>query len=315
MTMRKLAELAGVSVSTVSKAFSGSKEVSAQQRKHIFELAKENGCFEKYYKALPGKPVIAVISPEYQSVYYAHQFALLEREIRARGAMMLAGCYNFDTEELRELYDYYAQHVKVDGMILYRDIPNAHPAVPTVVIGKSTKADSITISWEGPIAQMLDLLGKNGHKEIAYIGEKNTATKRRVFEAEMKKRGLVPQIVETSVRFEAAGYEMMQKLLSQPEPPTAVLAAYDAIAVGAMKAVYEHGLGIPGDISIVGMDDVKHNPYFDVPLASVTSYNEDLCEIAVDLLFERMRNRDAKRKHVRVSAELVCRGSVGKVKK
>ena len=228
---------------------------------------------------------------------------------------MLTGCCNFDENELDELYDYFTQHIKVDGIISYKASKRCDSTVPMVIIGKGAKFDSITLSWNRPIAQMLDLLEANGHKEIAYIGENYTRTKRQAFETEMKKRGLLPQIAETSERFEAAGYEMMQKLLAQPKPPTAVLAAYDAIAVGAMKAVYEHGLGIPGDISMVGMDDVKHNPYFDVPLTSVTSYNEDLCEIAVELLFDRMQNKNAKKKHIRVSAELVSRGSVGKVKR
>ena len=70
MTMKILAKLSGVSVSTVSKAFSGSKEISAHQREHIFQTAKENGCYEKYYKPRFEKPVIAVICPEFQSGYY-----------------------------------------------------------------------------------------------------------------------------------------------------------------------------------------------------------------------------------------------------
>lgn len=315
MTMRQLAELAGVSVSTISKAFRCSREVSEQQREHIFRIARENDCFEKYYKVPIDKPVIGIVAVEFQSAYYAEQLSVLERKIRAHGGLVLTGSYAFDKQSARELFDYFTQHIKVDGIISYIEPPYPARTVPTVVVGGSAKFDAISISWNRPIAQMLDLLEENGHREIGYIGERYTRRKRTAFETEMKKRGLTPYIAETAERFEAAGYLMMQKLLAQPKPPTAVLAAYDAIAVGAMKAIYEQGLGVPGDISVVGMDDVKSNPYFDVPLTSVTSYSEDLCEIAVELLFDRMQNKTAKRKHVRVSAELVSRGSVDKAKR
>lgn len=62
MSLKKIAELSGVSVSTVSKAFSYSKEISEEKRQEIFENAKKAGCLEKYYKPV-NKKVIAVICP------------------------------------------------------------------------------------------------------------------------------------------------------------------------------------------------------------------------------------------------------------
>ena len=61
MNLAKLAQLANVSVSTVSKAFSDSPEISGQTREIIFNVAKEHGCFDKYYKPVYSKKVIAVI--------------------------------------------------------------------------------------------------------------------------------------------------------------------------------------------------------------------------------------------------------------
>ena len=67
MTIQKLAKLAGVSAGTVSKAFSGSSEIPEKTRNHIFEVAKQNNCFEKYYKIKYSKKVVAVICPEVKS--------------------------------------------------------------------------------------------------------------------------------------------------------------------------------------------------------------------------------------------------------
>ena len=105
----------------------------------------------------------------------------------------------------------------------------------------------------------------------------------------------------------------MNALLSLDTPPTAVIAAYDDIAFGAMKSITEHGLKIPDDISVIGFDDNKLLPYLDIPLSSITAYNEDLCEITVNLLFEKI-NRPSMPKHIKISKEFIPRDSVGKAK-
>ena len=71
ITLSKIAKLAHVSVSTVSKAFSGSSEVNEQTRNLIFEIAKQNNCFKKYYNTKYPRYVIAVISPEFKSSFYS----------------------------------------------------------------------------------------------------------------------------------------------------------------------------------------------------------------------------------------------------
>ena len=85
MTLERIAEQAGTSISTVSKAFSGSREISEYTRERIFAIAKEMGCFEKYCKRTSARPLIALLFPEVESEYYARVIGMLEREIAARG--------------------------------------------------------------------------------------------------------------------------------------------------------------------------------------------------------------------------------------
>lgn len=319
MTMKQLAELSGVSVSTVSKAFSGNSEIPEETRQRIFEIAKKQGCYEKYCKTHFAKKVIAVICPEFHSGNYSQQLFYLRKELKKRNAVMIAGSNEFDANAENDLLSYFTENAKVDGMIVIGKMKDASKhSTPIVAIGEGENCDSISLSMKSAINDAVESLIQNGHKDIAFIGEKLTKEKCDDFIQAMEKAGLQVNsdyVIESSYRFEKAGYEGMNELLSKEKIPTAVIAAYDNIAVGAMKSLYEQGLKIPDDISVIGMDDNREVAYLDVPMTSITPYYEDLAEIAVSLLFEKIENKNsAVNKKIKVSAELIKRESTGKAK-
>ena len=92
MTLEKLAKICGVSIGTVSKAFSGSKEISLKTKEKIFETAKKHGCYEKYAKIKFSKKVVAVIVPEFKSAYYVDIAVYLEEELKNKGFLTLIKC-------------------------------------------------------------------------------------------------------------------------------------------------------------------------------------------------------------------------------
>lgn len=319
MTMKQLASLAGVSVSTVSKAFSSNHEIPEGTRQRIFEIAKKQGCYEKYCKTPFAKKVIAVICPEFHSGNYSQQLAALRKEIEKRSAVMIAGSSEFNEDSTNELVSYFTENAKVDGIIVIDNIKQKTiHSVPIVVIGDSEIYDSIALSMKSAINDAVESLIQSGHKQIAFVGEQLTKSKCRNFIQAMEKSGIrvdYDYIVESDCRFEEAGYDGMKKIFSKGKIPTAVVAAYDNIAMGAMKCIREYGLKIPEDISVIGMDDNREVAYLEVPMTSITPYYEDLSEIAVDLLFEKIENKNSdKNKTIRVSAELVKRESTGKAK-
>lgn len=319
MTMKKLAELAGVSVATVSKAFSGSKEIPEETREHIYGIAKKEGYYEKYCKTPFAKKVIAVICPEFYSGNYAQQLTSLRKEIEKHSAVMIAGSSEFDENSANELISYFTENAKADGIIVIDSIKQeTNHNTPIVVIGESEIYDSVNLSMNSAIADTIKHFKENGHRDIAFVGEKLTASKREIFIKTMKEAELTVHedyIEENGYRFEQAGYEGMKTILSKGKRPTAVVAAYDSIAVGVMKCIREHGLRIPDDISVIGMDDNREAAYLDVPMTSFTRYYEDLAEIVVGLLFEKIENKRVKgNKKIHVSAELIKRESTGKAK-
>lgn len=111
--------------------------------------------------------------------------------------------------------------------------------------------------------------------------------------------------------FEAlGGYEGMEQILALPsqERPRAVVCGYDHLAIGAIKCASDHGLTVPGDIAIVGMDDVPEAEYLIPTLASVDNRMEEVCRAAVEAMVDLLNGRPVKREQA-IPARFVLRDS------
>jgi LacI family transcriptional regulator len=107
-----------------------------------------------------------------------------------------------------------------------------------------------------------------------------------------------------------AGNEAMMYLLGLDEPPTAVFAANDILAIGALKAAHAAGRGVPDEVSIVGMDDIYAAAVTSPPLTTVAKPKYDIGVKAADLLIESLRGRgNFQPKHVKLPCHLVKRGT------
>ncbi len=320
MTMEALAREAGVARSTVSKAFSGSREVSEKTRERIFDIARKHGVFDKYIQRKSEKRVIAVIVPEFHSGLYCQWLHWMQKEITSRGGIMLAAADSFDEGKRAELFTYFTECMKADGVILSSPLPLKQPCSSAVLsIGESSMCDSICLSRTKAFSDAIRYLKEHGHTKIAVITESLTKSLAERFCCTMRENGLSlseAYIAKTPLRFEEGGYNAMSRLIALDDPPTAILAAYDNMALGALKCILDRGYSVPEDFSVIGFDDNVNNPYLNVPLSSITMYNEDLCQIAVGTLFERIEiGNSVPPRKIRVSGSFVPRASVGHAKK
>ena len=119
MTMRELAKAANVSVSTVSKAFHGGKDISEETREHIFSVAKELGCYGKFHQGKYNKKVIAVICPELAGQFYSTFTELLQEMIEKAGCICTISTDHFLPEVQAQLIEYYSEYLKVDGILVF----------------------------------------------------------------------------------------------------------------------------------------------------------------------------------------------------
>ena len=117
-----------------------------------------------------------------------------------------------------------------------------------------------------------------------------------------------PRHVKTGeTRFEQGGYEQMKLLLAEPDLPTAVIASYDQVAIGALKAIWEAGLNVPEDISLVGFDNIELDEFLPRKLTTVTNPVNAMAQIATKLLFSRITDADAVTQTVSLHSALIVR--------
>ncbi len=296
MTLSKLAQLANVSVSVVSKAFSGRDDISEAMREHVFKVAREHGCFQQFYHVPYDRPVVAVIVPEVISQYYVHYIEVLKRSMEENGYTMMLSISNFDRQLTSELVRYYTVHSKVDGLILMtpaNDLPqNVSTAIVSVGSGEQQEVGTyICNDKHSGIASALQYLKENGHRHIAYVGEPFTNARYDMLKEELEKADLEIReewLITSRSRFEEAGQDGVRRIFTANEKPSVIFGAYGYITRGILKELSEMGLRVPQDVSVVSMDSDPSPLDFKLDVTCILSGVEECCEAAMRLLNERI---------------------------
>lgn len=289
ITMSKLAKLSHFSVSTVSKAFSMSDEVNEQTREIIFEIARKNGCFKKYFNAKYPKYIIAVICPELKGRYYSNMVSLLGEYLSGYNCEICVASTEFSEETELNLLKYYNQYASVDGIIIIDGKSTTDPPTETPIVsigGNSINTGiCITYDYKPSFTEAIDYFISKNITSIGFIGEKKTSRKLRDFNnIILEKIGSSnePFISISDNRFEKGGYCAMENLFSSGNLPRAIICAYDYMAIGAIRCIYDHGLSVPDNIAVLGINDIPELPYLNPPLSSINTMPDMACKMAAD---------------------------------
>ena len=329
-TLKELSEIAGVSVSTISKALNDSSDISETTKKRIIDLAIEHGYIKTKKRSSSdheGEPVIAVIYSDITSNYYSRLMELFDTYISGINGILLMSCAEFETKRIIKLCRFFESLGKVDGIIcvspfnVFGDIPKS--SLPMVGISypsfETHPFDYICIDDEVGIDEGVACFKEYGHEKIAFLSENFTPHRLQFFKDSMIRHGipLDQSLIRVSEkRFEQAGYEMMHNILSEGNIPTAVFAAYDDIAVGAANAILEAGLSIPEDISIAGIDNTMCILNGQNMLSSVNCHMEEQVDIAVNLLIKKLNEPEFKVfQNVNMRTSFIKRDSISTAKK
>ena len=320
MTMKELAKLANVSPSTASKAFSGAEDVNEETRQHIFAVAKESGCYNRFFKGKFPKPIIAIIYPEIISQYYVRFVKVLSDLIEASGGICIVATDDFQEKKQEELIDYFCSYLNVDGILVFSLRSHLKKAYDTPIVvllsSQDETVDCVKTSFAIPINNLAELLSDYGHQNIAFISESLTQKKLSLFQDAVAKHDMTLTVIESSERFEKAGEDGVRQLIHKKVPFTALVCAYDNIAYGAIKELKKHGLRVPEDVSVIGMDNNIVSGYTETSLTSIDTDPDDMSKKAWGLLQAKLRNPYFKaQRDITIPGTLVVRESVKRLDK
>lgn len=299
ITLSKIAKLAHVSVSTASKAFSMSSEVNEQTREQIFDIAKQYGCFKKYFNARYPKYVIAIICPEFRSRYYSYILSYLQRNLEAHNCEICVASTDFSPQTEKNLLEYYSKYATVDGVIVVDGRIETEKVIeiPVIAINSETANNTIisfSADFKASFEEGINHFLKHNVKDIGFIGEENTHLKMETFKDIMKRlTGSVNEkfISISNSRFEEGGYNAMHNLIKAGNIPRAIVCAYDNLAIGAIRCILDHDMRVPEDVAILGVDNIHEAKYLNPPLSSISTRTKDLCEAAANAVIGMLSNK------------------------
>ena len=323
-TIRDVAARAGVSVATVSRVFNGKGPMRSETMQRVRAAAEEM----KYVPHAGARSLstrsthtIGVLLPDLHGEFFSEVIRGIDVTARQRGFHVLVSGSHSDVDEMSEMLR--ALNGRVDGLIVMSpdlelgSISNALPVSVPVVVLNSAASDRASIridNYAGARAMTRHLL-ELGHRRIAFI----TGPQRNADAAE-RRRGYRDAMdhakataLEVSGDFtEDAGYAAGESIAKMSPRPTAIFAANDAMAIGALRAMREARVRVPQEIVLAGFDDIPIARYLTPPLTTVRVEIAELGRRAVDQLISSLqKDAGGSARHDVVPATLVVRESCG----
>jgi len=325
--MRDVARLAGVSPMTVSNVFNDVPNVSPATRDRVLQAMEElryrvNVSARNLRSGRSG--VIALALPEIDNAYFAELAHSVVAAAARRSLTVLIDETAGDRERESAAVTGFGTSL-IDGLIFVpralgtADLAGRDESMPLVLLGET--APVLTVDGIGidsvdagrrATAHLVDL----GRRRVAAIG--STGGSDHVgslrldgYRAALADAGLAadPALVQPAEEYtEAVGLAAMAALLALPDPPDAVFCFSDRLALGALRALHLARRSVPGDVAVIGVDDIDAGRYSSPSLSTISPDKAFIAETAVEMLLDRKEPPDAPR-HVVAPAALVARES------
>lgn len=307
--LKDIAMIAGVSISTVSKALNNSSEIKKETKANIIRIAHDlNYDLGSAQADLPHKRnrSVGVICPEINSNYYTQLISSIGARISKRGYSYTVAVTDFKPEKEERYLEIFGNQ-GVDGIVLITENKDIQSivggikdiwSIPLVLITTENETDDydcIRIDDYTGVITGVEYLIRLGHRKIGYIGDNLTEGRLKAYYDVLKKNDIpiVNDYISISkLRFEECGYQGMKAILDGGVCPTAIFAAYDDIAIGAMRAITEQGRAVPEDISIIGMDNVTVCPYLFKGLTTVSNPIKEMAAVSISILSKKIEDKE-----------------------
>jgi LacI family transcriptional regulator len=331
VTLNDVAQLAGVSVSTVSRVLnekSKTNRISLVTQARVREAAKElNYRPNRLARGLRLKrtQTLGLITPDITNPFFAHIVKCVQQEAHSLGYSLVV-C-NTDEDLTLEL-----EHInlllqnRVDGLIAmpvgqesehFKDwIGRGRPLVLLDRYMDDVGASSVVVDNFAGAKEATEYLIRHGHQRIAVIqGLPDTYTSVQRLEgysSALEEAGIPvdPSLIVGGDFRRESGYIGTKLVLNLSAPPTAIFSMSDLITLGALQAIKEEELEIPADMSLVTFDDFDFAPFLKCPVTAIRQPKEMMGETAVKLLVEQLTSSKSPAKHLTLKPKLIRRDSV-----
>lgn len=326
--LRDVAELAKVSTATVSRVLSNTGRVTEKTRRKVTEAMQEldyqPNFLGRQLRKMETKTILVVV-PDIANTFFSKVLRGIEAVAAKHGFQVLMG----DSQNSSLSESQYLNHLRykqVDGVILLtartnprlvEELSDNYPIVLACEYLEGSRIPTVSIDNISSARKMTSHLIQLGHRRIAHIsGPMSIILGRdrlKGYEQAMVQNNLeMDQVLVQEGDFSyESGYQLMKKLLALQTPPTAVFAANDEMAIGAIKAIKHFQLSVPEDIAVVGFDDIQMASIFEPGLTTVAQPTYQIGNTAMALLVSLMKKEKIVKKQFVLEEQLIVRESCG----
>lgn len=330
ITIKDIARAAGVSHTTVSRALNGSPLIKPVTRERIAKIASDMNYVPNYSaKNLVTRKSNTIglffssIEQGTSSSFLADALKGIRRELDEHYMLTVSGIDDPGSLESIDPRRYDGILVMSQSELDNRFIYHVQSAdIPLVVLNRQLDDPSITnVASDDRVGgrAAADHAFECGHRAIAIIegkpGFKSSSERCLGYMDSLISHGISPNpdyFVAGDYSIES-GYAAMNALLDLNNRPTAVFCGNDDMAIGAMNACFDRGVGIPGDVSLIGFDDMIFAQYTNPPLTTIHKSVSEIAAEGTKLLLQRMEQPNAEPIQRLLGSKLVQRRSVAEV--
>ena len=326
-TLDDIAREARVSASTVSRVLNGSASISEETRQRVLQAAERLQYRKRAYTTSASRmqKVAGVIIPDMTSDYYARLLHTINARFQQKDFSVVCAITNFDPEQTIHAVNHMSQ-IRVSCLLIIMDDTEVISrrlldavrltGLPTMFITSkyipTLDVDCLFVDEERGNTMAVEHLLHRGYRRIGFIGETNTRNRCDFFLKVMKRYDVPVNSAFVRIaqeRGEEGGYLRMKEVLALVDIPDAIYASYDQMAIGAIHAIHESGLRVPGDIAVIGFDDIPTAKYVAGGITTIGTPFDEMAAIAVRILLHRISQPFGQPQQVAIKPSLIVRAT------
>jgi LacI family transcriptional regulator len=328
MKIRDIAQQAGVSTATVSHVINNTRFVSDEIKQKVQEVIERNGYTPNAHAralAMKRNHAFGLILSDLSNPFFPELVKSIQECANQKGYEITLANTNYDAgRTLASVQRMLEQRVsgvavmtsEMDAALAER-LAASEIAVVFLDVGQvGPFVSNIAVNYEKGIRAGVEHLLALGHRRIAYVSgpQRLKSAQRRLlaFTRTMKKYESAPFIFEGDFKA-TGGQQAAAAMLQQKQRPTAIVAANDLMAMGAMRELRRAGLRVPEDVSVVGFDNILFAELTDPPLTTVALPREEIGRAAIEALLHTVTSKDKQGREYKITPKLIVRESTGRI--